>query len=361
VKARTIHAQKPEAGVPLTQAFHDHLLALKQSDARNPEVQNRYDRALAGDRRRPGPDLSFSGNEANPLFYYTGSEYVDIGTTTGLSRTEDGRGFVLVDLDGDGALDVVLHNYFHHPLVALLNRAGGAGNWLRIRLHGTTSNRFGIGARVTVNGRVQELACGSGYLSGNAPELHFGLGEAERADVAIRWPSGRREEYPRIGANRIHTFVEGDTSGHRVEELRREPIGEPVPEPAPPDPEVRTLLKELVTLGGQPARTEEPLMAVFFSTRCHACIQDLKRMEEWEARARGLGLHVAWVTVDPDPEEVEREFRLNQAPSPPLRAGRPLPELATPTVYFVAAGRTEKYIGQHALEAAFADASRLGK
>jgi hypothetical protein len=361
VKARTIHAQKPDAGVPLTQAFHEHLLAIKQSDARNPEVQNGYDQALARQRKRPGPDLSFSGNEAHPLFYSTGSEYVEIGTTMGLSRTEDARGFVLVDLDGDGALDVVLHNYFHHPLVALHNRALGIGNWLRVRLQGTKSNRFGIGARVTVNGKVQELACGSGYLSGNAPELHFGVGEAERADVAIRWPSGRKEEYPKIEANRIHTFVEGDASGHRVDLLRREPIEEPAPEPARPDPEVRTLLGELVTLGGQPARTEEPLIAVFFSTRCHACIQDLKRMEEWEAQARGLGVHVAWVTIDPDPEEVEKEFRLNQAPSPPLKAGRPLPELATPTVYFVAAGRIEKYIGRHALEAAFADASLLGK
>ena len=231
MKARTIHGDKPQVGAPLTKSFHEHLVTILKSDARNPEVQNRYDQALARDPRRPGPDMSFSGNEANPLFHNFGGGFAEIGTTTGISRTEDSRGFVLVDLDGDGALDVVMHNYFRNPIVALLNRAAGDGKWLRIRLRGTRSNRFGIGARVTVNGRVQELACGSGYLSGNAPELHFGLGKAEKADVTVRWPSGRVETYKRIDANRIHAFVEGDASMHRVEELKRETIEPPAAEP----------------------------------------------------------------------------------------------------------------------------------
>jgi thiol-disulfide isomerase/thioredoxin len=357
VKARTIHGDKPQAGVPLTQSFHEHLVTIMKSDAKNPEVQNRYDQAVAKDPRRPGPDISFSGNEANPLFHNTGNGFVEIGTTTGISRTEDSRGFVLLDLDGDGAQDLVLHNYFRNPIVALLNRAAGDGRWLRVRLRGTKSNRFGIGARVTVNGRMQDLTCGSGYLSGNAPELHFGLGKAEKADVKLRWPLGRVEEYKQVDSNRIHTFVEGDVTAHRAEELKRETIEPAAPAPSKPEGDARSLFQGLATLKGEPAPVEGPAIAILFSTGCHACVEDLKRMEELEQQAKGLGIRLAWVTIDPDVKKVEEEFRLNGAPVMPLQPARALSGVATPTVYYRAGDRVEKYTGRFAVTAAFVAAS----
>jgi thiol-disulfide isomerase/thioredoxin len=359
VKARTIHGDRGEAGVPLTRTFHDHLLGIMKSDARNPEVQNRYDGALARDPRRPGPDLSFSGNEAKPLFHNTGNGFVEIGTTMGIGRTEDCRGFVLADLDGDGGLDVVMHNYFRNPIVALLNRAAGEGRWLRIRLHGTKSNRFGIGARVTVNGKVQDLFCGSGYLSSGPPELHFGLGQAQKADVKLRWPSGKVEDYAGLEVDRIHTFVEGDPSGHRVEELRRETIDVPAPPPPRPDVEVRSLVRGLVTLEGSPAGIEEPAILILFRTGCHTCRKDLRRLQELESQAKGLGVRLAWVSIDPDVKKVAEEFRLNGATVMPLEPDRPITLGATPTVYFVDGKRLEKYTGRFAVTAAFADAARL--
>jgi hypothetical protein len=359
VKARTIHEDKSAAGLPLTNTFHDHLVRIMKSDAKNPEVQNRYDQSLARDPHRPGPDISFSGNEAKPLFHDTGNGFVEIGTTMGISRTEDCRGFVLVDLDGDGALDVVMHNFFRNPIVALLNRAAGEGRWLRVRLRGTKSNRFGIGARVTVNGKVQDLFCGSGYQSCSAPELHFGLGKAEKADVVVRWPSGWVEKYAQVEANRIHTFVEGDPSGHRVEELKRETIVLPEPAPPKPDVEARSLLKGLLTLEGGPAGIEEPAIVILFSTACHACVEDLKRMAELETQAKELGVRLAWVTIDPDVKKVEEEFRLNGAPVMPLRPGGPVSVMSTPTVYFVSPKRLEKYTGRFAVTAVFSEAARL--
>lgn len=355
MKARTIHGDKPRAGVPLTKSFHDHLLTIMKNDAKNPEVQNRYAEAEASGRL--GPDISFSGNEANPLFHNTGSGFAEIGTTMGISRTEDSRGFVLVDLDGDGAQDVVLHNFFRNPLVALLNRAGGGGNWMRIRLRGTKTNRFGIGARVVVNGQVQELHCGTGYLSGNAPELHFGLGKAVVADVKVTWPSGRAEEYKAVKANAIHTFTEGGGS-RQVEELRREKIEIPAAEAPKPEVEVRSLLKGLAKLNGEPSPVEGPAIVVFFSISCHACIDDLKRMAEWEQKAKELGMRLAWVALNSSLAKVEEEFKLNAAPSMPLQPGRPLSGWATPTVVLVTSDRMEKFTGRHAVSAAFAGASR---
>jgi hypothetical protein len=84
------------------------------------------------------------------------------------------------------------------PLV--LMRADGAelGNWIKVDLQGTKSNRQGIGAlvRVSAGGRNYLQAYGSqgSYLSQHATPLHFGLGKAASVDrIEVIWPSGRRQ------------------------------------------------------------------------------------------------------------------------------------------------------------------------
>jgi hypothetical protein len=297
---------------------------------------------------------SFSGNEAKPLFKNTGKgEFVEIGTTLGASRTEDGRGFVLVDLDGDGALDVVMHNFYRNPIVALMNRAAGDNRWLRVKLRGTKSNRFGIGARVTVNGRVQELACGSGYQSGNAPELHFGLGRAEKAHVKVRWPWGEYTEvYGGLEANRIYTLTEGDAAALKSEMLKPVVI-EPDPvEPAPAEPDVRAVLAMLKTLGGDPSPVKGPAIVVLASVECRVCIEEFKRHDELEARAFESGVELVWVATDPDRKLVDERFKENQATFRPLYPAEPLKDVATPTVYLVKKDRLEKFTGRFAVTAA---------
>ena len=87
-------------------------------------------------------------------------------------------------------------------LVLLRNDAERAGTWLGLRLRWTGSlNPYAIGARVEVTdskGRTRNrtLRAGQGYLTGNAPELHFGLGNAEgAARVTVTWPDGKRTEH----------------------------------------------------------------------------------------------------------------------------------------------------------------------
>jgi len=318
-------------------------------------VRNRFDRvARIG---RPGPLVSFSGNEAKPLFKNTGKGFVEIGSTTGLARTEDGRGFVLVDLDGDGSLDVVMHNYNRNPLVALLNRAAGDNRWLRVRLHGTKANRFGIGARVTVNGRVQELACGSGFQSGNAPELHFGLGRAEKADVTVRWPWGKTEEYRGLDANRIYTFTEGDPAALKSERPTPVAIEPDPPEPPPTDPDVSELLRGLRTPAGEPSPVQGPALLVLASADCHVCREEFKRQEEIERSAFEAGYALVWVVTDPDPKGAQDRFPVGKSGIRPMVPGKPLPGVVTPTVYLVGRERLEKFTGRFAVTAAL-EASR---
>ena len=78
------------------------------------------------------------------------------------------------------------------------------GNYLNVRLRGITSNRDGIGARITLfNGealQLREVFHGTSF--GCLPvEQHFGLGKATQVDaLEIRWPSGlmQRVENPPV-------------------------------------------------------------------------------------------------------------------------------------------------------------------
>src|ERR1700723_844568 len=72
-------------------------------------------------------------------------ERADSGVTTAIA----GGGVAFADVNNDGWQDIVVRTVGGEPLV-LWNR-GGAGHWLTIWLHGTRSNRDGIGARVGGN------------------------------------------------------------------------------------------------------------------------------------------------------------------------------------------------------------------
>ena len=64
-----------------------------------------------------------------------------------------------------------------------------------------------LGARVTVTAggvrQVRERQSGGSYLSSHDPRLHFGLGRATKADIAIRWPDGQVQTLAAVAANQI--------------------------------------------------------------------------------------------------------------------------------------------------------------
>jgi hypothetical protein len=67
-------------------------------------------------------------------------------------------------------------------------------HWLQLRLTGRRSNRSAIGAEVRCQaggrGQIRTVSSSVGYASSSDLMVHFGLGEAVRASVEIRWPSG---------------------------------------------------------------------------------------------------------------------------------------------------------------------------
>jgi hypothetical protein len=76
-------------------------------------------------------------------------------------------------------------------------RCAPGNHWIKVRLHGTKSNRSAIGAKVTIRSgskvQVQEVMSQSSYVSANDPRLHFGLGAADSVELEVRWPLGSIE------------------------------------------------------------------------------------------------------------------------------------------------------------------------
>jgi len=98
------------------------------------------------------------------------------------------------DMDNDGDLDMITHPV-NGPITVFRNNAQ-TGNAIAFEFRDTTGNRFGIGASMEIRlagGAIQtrELQLGGGFMSFDAPRLHFGLGASDGIESAtIRWPDG---------------------------------------------------------------------------------------------------------------------------------------------------------------------------
>ncbi len=150
------------------------------------------------------------------VFRNTGNgrfENVSDRSGPGITAPHSSRGAAFGDYDNDGDMDILVMN-MNEPPSLLENTLTGQGNWLKVRLIGTKSNRSAIGARVVVvtgkNEQARIVLSQSSYYSHDDMRLHFGLGASSRAErLEIHWPSGEKEVLRDVAAGGIVTVREG--------------------------------------------------------------------------------------------------------------------------------------------------------
>ena len=159
-----------------------------------------------------GPPPANPKQQPNVLLQNNGDgTFTDVSESSGADDDGVGRGGVYLDADNDGCLDLFITN-LGQP-ARLLRNSCSDSRWLVVRTVGTSSNRDGIGARITVvaggTTQIREISGGSSSMGQNMMPAHFGLGKAKQADyVLVRWPSGKVQALTGVAANQTLTVVE---------------------------------------------------------------------------------------------------------------------------------------------------------
>ena len=154
-----------------------------------------------------------------------GERFEDVTQSGGFGHLQKGHGVAFADFDDDGDQDVYNQlggfypgDAFHN---ALFRNPGHGRRFLHIRLVGTETNHFGLGARITVTfmegGKERRVhrAVGSVSSFGGSPlRQEIGLGDAtEIVEVAIDWPvSGARQILQDVPLDTQILVTEGDDS-----------------------------------------------------------------------------------------------------------------------------------------------------
>uniref|UniRef100_Q01PC2 ASPIC/UnbV domain protein n=1 Tax=Solibacter usitatus (strain Ellin6076) TaxID=234267 RepID=Q01PC2_SOLUE len=157
-----------------------------------------------------------SAAQPNRLFRNVGgSRFEDVSSGAGsdfqLPALHHGSAFA--DFDNDGRVDVVVTTLDGGPKL-FRNITAGANHWLAVRLHGTRSNRQGLGTVVEItlpDGRriTGHATTSVGYASSSEPLVRFGLGAAAAVDrLVVHWPGGRAQEVAGVQVDKVVAIEE---------------------------------------------------------------------------------------------------------------------------------------------------------
>ncbi len=145
--------------------------------------------------------------------------FEDVSGALGLDRVKLSapRGLIAVDVDGDGAADLIVTQE-NAPPVLLHNIGANKNNFVRLDLTGYADNKTAIGVKVEIfaSGQWQkwELAGASGYQTQAPPQLLIGLGKAKGIDLLrILWPTGVLQDEIDLPQKPVIAMKEADRRG----------------------------------------------------------------------------------------------------------------------------------------------------
>jgi enediyne biosynthesis protein E4 len=145
--------------------------------------------------------------------------FADMADAWGLAQPGFSTGAAYVDLDGDGALDLVMNN-INAPASIYRNRARerNGNHYLTVQLRGSGANTDGIGAKVIAYRdstlQLVEQMPTRGFQSSVDVRLHFGLGASSQVDsLAVVWPDGTYQVVRGVSGDQTVTLSQEEAGG----------------------------------------------------------------------------------------------------------------------------------------------------
>ncbi len=199
------------------------------------EYWYRLSRLVAGDRRfivdtrkwPPFEDLSMSGHQVSHVFVWDAAShrFFNRAADAGVTRSFDGRGVLIADLDEDGRPDVLYvaqgaPYFLGHNVFRPTPQTPAPPHWVGVIVKGDGAhvNKDGVGVRVEVRAHdarslpplYREVSAGNGMSAESMPWVLAGLGAyAGPVDVTVRWTDGTVTAVRGLPADRYHTIVYG--------------------------------------------------------------------------------------------------------------------------------------------------------
>jgi len=145
-----------------------------------------------------------------------GGRFVDVSAQAGpdFTRKIVGRGLAVGDYDGDGKVDLLMVDDEGRPHL-LHNENKTENHWLSLRCLNAPNGSDALGAHVAISVKgqrmISEVRAGGSYLSTDAPELHFGLGNARLVEyLEIRWPDGHVSRSDNVAVDHAYRISESE-------------------------------------------------------------------------------------------------------------------------------------------------------